>query len=248
MLQKRGQKWSMATLFSRLHGNLGKAQIPAVTSTVLAVPLASPPPRLLLVTSIVLLANLLCIVASVVFSALLLWPSFCSGHHALTLNIALATVFFVIPSTAPPPRICYIPRSCSSSPISSTSLPVSSSLLSFLVVSPYFCHRLSALAIFLLWPPCPNLQHCAGHRLLCHPLHRASTSHLLIPRIEKEIGSLQLEEKKLLAEIKRTAKTGNEVATNIKFLLDSCLWNWLSHMNSVYCLLEPGKQLFTAAV
>ncbi|KAM6592180.1 hypothetical protein CsatA_014785 [Cannabis sativa] len=31
--------------------------------------------------------------------------------------------------------------------------------------------------------------------------------------IEKEIGALQLEEKKLLAEIKRTAKTGNEAAT-----------------------------------
>ncbi|XLU93816.1 uncharacterized protein [Arachis hypogaea] len=58
---------------------------------------------------------------------------------------------------------------------------MSSSLLSFLVVSPYFCHRLPALAIFLLWPPCPNPQHCAGHRLLCHPLHRASASHLLHP-------------------------------------------------------------------
>lgn len=33
--------------------------------------------------------------------------------------------------------------------------------------------------------------------------------------IEKEIGALQLEEKKLLAEIKRTAKTGNEAATKI---------------------------------
>ncbi|GMN49007.1 hypothetical protein TIFTF001_018173 [Ficus carica] len=33
--------------------------------------------------------------------------------------------------------------------------------------------------------------------------------------IEKEIGALQLEEKKLLAEIKRTAKTGNESATKI---------------------------------
>ncbi|XLT02912.1 hypothetical protein HN51_052263, partial [Arachis hypogaea] len=201
-----------SSLSSRLHGNPGRAQIPTVTSTVLAVPLASPTPRLLLVTSVVLLADLLCIVASVVFSALLLWPSSCSGHHALTLNIALATVFFVTPSTAPPPRICYIPRSCSSSPISSASSPVSSSLLSFLVVSPYFCHRLPALAIFLLWPPCPNPQHCTGHRLLCHPLHRASTSHLLIPRIEREIGALQLEEKKLLAEIKRTAKTGNEAA------------------------------------
>ncbi|KAK0588766.1 hypothetical protein LWI29_005169 [Acer saccharum] len=31
--------------------------------------------------------------------------------------------------------------------------------------------------------------------------------------IEKEIGALQLEEKKLVAEIKRTAKTGNEAAT-----------------------------------
>ncbi|XP_057438530.1 vacuolar protein sorting-associated protein 2 homolog 3 [Lotus japonicus] len=31
--------------------------------------------------------------------------------------------------------------------------------------------------------------------------------------IEREIGSLQLEEKKLVAEIKRTAKTGNEAAT-----------------------------------
>jgi hypothetical protein len=29
--------------------------------------------------------------------------------------------------------------------------------------------------------------------------------------IEREIGSLQLEEKKLVAEIKKTAKTGNEV-------------------------------------
>ncbi|KAK7284133.1 hypothetical protein RJT34_18873 [Clitoria ternatea] len=33
--------------------------------------------------------------------------------------------------------------------------------------------------------------------------------------IEREIGTLQLEEKKLLAEIKRTAKTGNEGATKI---------------------------------
>ncbi|KAG2405917.1 hypothetical protein LR48_Vigan967s001700 [Vigna angularis] len=33
--------------------------------------------------------------------------------------------------------------------------------------------------------------------------------------VEKEIGALQLEEKKLLAEIKRTAKTGNEAATKI---------------------------------
>ncbi|XP_073221761.1 vacuolar protein sorting-associated protein 2 homolog 3-like isoform X2 [Cicer arietinum] len=33
--------------------------------------------------------------------------------------------------------------------------------------------------------------------------------------IEREIGSLQLEEKKLVAEIKRTAKTGNEAATKI---------------------------------
>ncbi|XP_020092183.1 vacuolar protein sorting-associated protein 2 homolog 2-like [Ananas comosus] len=33
--------------------------------------------------------------------------------------------------------------------------------------------------------------------------------------IEREIGSLQLEEKKLVAEIKRTAKTGNEAATRI---------------------------------
>ncbi|XP_039137531.1 vacuolar protein sorting-associated protein 2 homolog 3 [Dioscorea cayenensis subsp. rotundata] len=33
--------------------------------------------------------------------------------------------------------------------------------------------------------------------------------------IEREIGALQLEEKKLLAEIKRTAKTGNEAATKI---------------------------------
>ncbi|KAH8945232.1 hypothetical protein BDL97_12G030300 [Sphagnum fallax] len=33
--------------------------------------------------------------------------------------------------------------------------------------------------------------------------------------IEREIGSLQLEEKKLVAEIKKTAKTGNEVATKI---------------------------------
>ncbi|KAG8489672.1 hypothetical protein CXB51_017676 [Gossypium anomalum] len=31
--------------------------------------------------------------------------------------------------------------------------------------------------------------------------------------IEKEIGALQLEEKKLVVEIKRTAKTGNEAAT-----------------------------------
>ncbi|KAK9281552.1 hypothetical protein L1049_004455 [Liquidambar formosana] len=31
--------------------------------------------------------------------------------------------------------------------------------------------------------------------------------------IEREIGALQLEEKKLVAEIKRTAKTGNEAAT-----------------------------------
>ncbi|XP_042489255.1 vacuolar protein sorting-associated protein 2 homolog 3-like [Macadamia integrifolia] len=33
--------------------------------------------------------------------------------------------------------------------------------------------------------------------------------------IEREIGTLQLEEKKLLAEIKKTAKTGNEAATKI---------------------------------
>ncbi|GLT42297.1 hypothetical protein SLA2020_163050 [Shorea laevis] len=33
--------------------------------------------------------------------------------------------------------------------------------------------------------------------------------------IEKEIGALQLEEKKLVAEIKRTAKTGNEAATKV---------------------------------
>ncbi|XP_065876295.1 vacuolar protein sorting-associated protein 2 homolog 3 [Euphorbia lathyris] len=33
--------------------------------------------------------------------------------------------------------------------------------------------------------------------------------------IEKEIGALQSEEKKLVAEIKRTAKTGNEAATKI---------------------------------
>ncbi|XP_057755859.1 uncharacterized protein LOC130975042 [Arachis stenosperma] len=33
--------------------------------------------------------------------------------------------------------------------------------------------------------------------------------------IEREIGALQLEEKKLLTEIKRTAKTGNEAATKI---------------------------------
>ncbi|KAL2321066.1 hypothetical protein Fmac_030035 [Flemingia macrophylla] len=33
--------------------------------------------------------------------------------------------------------------------------------------------------------------------------------------IEKEIGALQSEEKKLLAEIKRTAKTGNEAATKV---------------------------------
>ncbi|KAF8388245.1 hypothetical protein HHK36_026911 [Tetracentron sinense] len=33
--------------------------------------------------------------------------------------------------------------------------------------------------------------------------------------IEREIGALQLEEKKLVAEIKRTARTGNEAATKI---------------------------------
>lgn len=33
--------------------------------------------------------------------------------------------------------------------------------------------------------------------------------------IEKEIGALQQEEKKLVAEIKRTAKTGNEAATKV---------------------------------
>ncbi|MCO5571491.1 hypothetical protein L7F22_025231 [Adiantum nelumboides] len=33
--------------------------------------------------------------------------------------------------------------------------------------------------------------------------------------IEREIGALQLEEKKLVAEIKKTAKTGNEAATKI---------------------------------
>ncbi|XLR00304.1 hypothetical protein S83_066502 [Arachis hypogaea] len=70
------------------------AQIPTVTSTILAAPLASPPPRLLLVTSVVLLADLFCIVASVDFSALLPFgftlllssPS-CSGHLS-----ALATM------------------------------------------------------------------------------------------------------------------------------------------------------------
>ncbi|KAJ6684906.1 CHARGED MULTIVESICULAR BODY PROTEIN [Salix purpurea] len=35
------------------------------------------------------------------------------------------------------------------------------------------------------------------------------------PGLEKEIGALQQEEKKLVAEIKRTAKTGNEAATKI---------------------------------
>ncbi|KAG6581500.1 Vacuolar protein sorting-associated protein 2-like 2, partial [Cucurbita argyrosperma subsp. sororia] len=35
------------------------------------------------------------------------------------------------------------------------------------------------------------------------------------PGIEREIASLQLEEKKLVAEIKQTAKTGNEAATRI---------------------------------
>ncbi|KAH9315558.1 hypothetical protein KI387_024185, partial [Taxus chinensis] len=33
--------------------------------------------------------------------------------------------------------------------------------------------------------------------------------------IEREIATLQLEEKKLVAEIKKTAKTGNEAATKI---------------------------------
>ncbi|KAL6544963.1 hypothetical protein OROMI_023825 [Orobanche minor] len=33
--------------------------------------------------------------------------------------------------------------------------------------------------------------------------------------IEREIGSLQMEERKLVAEIKKTAKTGNEAATKI---------------------------------
>ncbi|KAF7818447.1 vacuolar protein sorting-associated protein 2-like protein 3-like [Senna tora] len=33
--------------------------------------------------------------------------------------------------------------------------------------------------------------------------------------IEREIGALQLEEKRLVAEIKRTAKTGNEAATKV---------------------------------
>eukprot|EP00262_Sarcandra_glabra_P008343 TRINITY_DN21791_c0_g1_i1.p1 TRINITY_DN21791_c0_g1~~TRINITY_DN21791_c0_g1_i1.p1 ORF type:complete len:213 (-),score=63.09 TRINITY_DN21791_c0_g1_i1:316-954(-) len=33
--------------------------------------------------------------------------------------------------------------------------------------------------------------------------------------IERELGTLQLEEKKLVAEIKKTAKTGNEAATKI---------------------------------
>ncbi|OVA16381.1 Snf7 [Macleaya cordata] len=37
----------------------------------------------------------------------------------------------------------------------------------------------------------------------------------LVPGIEKEIGALQLEEKRLVAEIKKTAKTGNEAATKI---------------------------------
>ncbi|XLR46749.1 hypothetical protein S83_031409, partial [Arachis hypogaea] len=37
----------------------------------------------------------------------------------------------------------------------------------------------------------------------------------LIQAIEREIGALQLEEKKLLAEIKRTAKTGNEAAIKV---------------------------------
>ncbi|KAH0924286.1 hypothetical protein HID58_024304 [Brassica napus] len=36
--------------------------------------------------------------------------------------------------------------------------------------------------------------------------------------IEREISSLQLEEKRLVAEIKKTAKTGNEARTNFHFL------------------------------
>ncbi|CAG7873263.1 unnamed protein product [Brassica rapa] len=36
--------------------------------------------------------------------------------------------------------------------------------------------------------------------------------------IEREISSLQLEEKRLVAEIKKTAKTGNEASTNFHFL------------------------------
>ncbi|RYR54076.1 hypothetical protein Ahy_A06g029339 [Arachis hypogaea] len=49
--------------------NPGRAQIPAVTSTVLAAPLASPLPRLPLVTRVALLADLLCIVSVVSLSA-----------------------------------------------------------------------------------------------------------------------------------------------------------------------------------
>nr|VDD37715.1 unnamed protein product [Brassica oleracea] len=36
--------------------------------------------------------------------------------------------------------------------------------------------------------------------------------------IEREISSLQLEEKRLVAEIKKTAKTGNEARTNFHIL------------------------------
>ncbi|RYR38236.1 hypothetical protein Ahy_A09g043203 [Arachis hypogaea] len=49
--------------------NPGRAQIPAITSTVLAAPLASPLPRLPLVTRVALLADLLCIVSVVSLSA-----------------------------------------------------------------------------------------------------------------------------------------------------------------------------------
>jgi hypothetical protein len=46
--------------------------------------------------------------------------------------------------------------------------------------------------------------------------------------IEREIGSLQLEEKKLVAEIKKTAKTGNEVCSAPdRFVIDHLMWSQL---------------------
>uniref|UniRef100_A0A6M2EVN9 Uncharacterized protein n=1 Tax=Populus davidiana TaxID=266767 RepID=A0A6M2EVN9_9ROSI len=57
------------------------------------------------------------------------------------------------------------------------------------------------------------LDYKAGNFFECHVI--VFSGFHLDSGLEKEIGALQLEEKKLVAEIKRTAKTGNEAATKI---------------------------------
>ncbi|XLR10829.1 hypothetical protein HN51_047531, partial [Arachis hypogaea] len=100
-----------------LHIHTNFLKIPAVTNTVLAAPLASPLPRLLLVTrvalvylvtSVVLLADLLCIVISPSL------PPCPNPHHCLPCHRAATSPHYA--STAHPPRICYIPRSCRTRP------------------------------------------------------------------------------------------------------------------------------------